>query len=112
MVPVFVLGAGIYFLPFSPRWLMPKGRSKEALQSLSKLRRLPAGDLRVKLEHLSIQAEVLFHKEISAERHPRLQGGSRSSAIQLEIVLWLDFFRRGCWRRTYVGVLLKFFQRK
>src|SRR5271168_444237 len=100
MVPAFVLGAGIYFLPFSPRWLMSKDRTEEALQSLSKLRRLPASDPRVKLEHLGIQAEVLFHKEMSAERRPRLQDESRSSALQLEIVSWLDCFRRGCWRRT------------
>src|SRR5271170_1292156 len=111
MVPAFVLGAAIYFLPFSSRWLMSKDRSEKVLQSLSKLRRLPASDRRVKLEHLDIRAEILFHKELSAERHPRLQDESRSSAIQLEIVLWLDCFRRGCWRRTHVGVLLTFFQR-
>jgi hypothetical protein len=44
MVPAFVLGAGIYSLPFSSRWLMSKDRSEEALQGLSKLRRLPASD--------------------------------------------------------------------
>jgi MFS family permease len=112
MVSAFVLGAGIYFLPFSPRWLVLKDRSGEALQSLSKLRRLPASDPRVKLEHLDIQVEVLFHKEISAERYPHLQDESRPSAIQLQIVPWLNCFRRGCWRRPYVGVLLVFFQHK
>jgi hypothetical protein len=54
MVPAFVLGAGIYFLPFSPRWLMSKDGFEEALQSLSKLRRLLASDPRVKLEHRGI----------------------------------------------------------
>jgi hypothetical protein len=84
---------------------MSEDRSDEALQSLSKLRRLPASDPWARLEHLDVQAEVLFHKEISAERHLHVQDGSRSSAIQLEIVSWLDCFRRGCWRRTHVGVL-------
>jgi len=50
----FRSGAEVYFLAFSLRWLMSKDRSEEALQSLSKLRRLPASDLRVKLEHLGI----------------------------------------------------------
>src|ERR1700722_1184953 len=72
MVPSFALGAGIYFLPFPPRWLMSKDRSEEVLQSLSKLRRLPASESRAKLEHRGIQAGVLFHKEISVERHPRV----------------------------------------
>jgi hypothetical protein len=58
---------------------MSKNSSEEALQSLSKLRQLPESNPRVKLEHLDIQAEVLFHKEISAERHPRLQDGNGSS---------------------------------
>ena len=96
MVPALFLGAGVYFLPFSPHWLMSKGRAEEALQSLIKLRRVPASDPRVKLEHLDIEAEVLFHKEISAERHPQLQDGSKISAVKLEVVSWLDCFRRGC----------------
>jgi MFS family permease len=48
MAPAFALSAGTYFLPFWPRWLMPKDRSEEALQSLWKLRQLPASDPRVK----------------------------------------------------------------
>ena len=91
---------------------MSKDSSKKALQSLSKLRQLPASNPRIKLEHLGIQAKVLFHKEITAERHPRLEDRSRSSAIQLEIMSRLNCFRRGCWRRTHVSVILIFFQRK
>lgn len=33
--------SGILFFPFSQRWLMGRGRKDEALQVLSKLRRLP-----------------------------------------------------------------------
>jgi hypothetical protein len=83
MAPAFDLSAGTYLLPFWPRGLTPKDRSKEALQSLWKLRQLPASYPQVKLELLDIQAIPL---EISTERHPTLQDESRSSIIQLEIM--------------------------
>jgi hypothetical protein len=82
MVPALVLSAGMYRLPFSPKWLMSKGRSDEALQSLTKLRILPADDHRVQLEYVDIQAEVAFHKEISIQRHPNLQVGTKKKCHQ------------------------------
>lgn len=110
MVPGIVLGAGILFLPFSPRWLVSKGRDREAGRSLSKLRQLDLNDSRVQQEWIDIRAEVAFHREVSTLRHPKLQDGSTSSRIKLEIASWIDCFKRGCWRRTHVGVLLMFFQ--
>ena len=110
MVPGLVLGVGILFLPFSPRWLVSKGRVSEAGSSLSKLRQLDITDSRVQKEWIDIRAEVAFHKEVSAERHPNLQDGSAASRMKLEIASWTDCFRRGCWRRTHVGVGLMFFQ--
>jgi MFS family permease len=104
MIPGLVLGLGILFLPFSPRWLASQGRDSDALKSLSRLRQLPVGDKRVIQEWYDIRAEAAFHKEVSIERHPKLQDGSRASRIKLEIVSWADCFRRGCWRRTHVGV--------
>jgi MFS family permease len=110
MIPGFVLGIGILFLPFSPRWLVGKGRNEEALHALAKLRGLPPTEPRVQLEWYDIRAEVTLHKELGAERHPHLQNGSMSSRIRLEIASWADCFRHGCWRRTHVGVGLSFFQ--
>ncbi|KAI9146739.1 Polyol transporter 5 [Paramyrothecium foliicola] len=40
-IPAFVLAAGIYFCPESPRWLMKHGRHAEAFQSMRKLRAHP-----------------------------------------------------------------------
>jgi hypothetical protein len=31
LIPGFILAAGVYALPFSPRWLASKGRDEEAL---------------------------------------------------------------------------------
>ena len=58
MVPGLVLGIGILFLPFSPRWLVSKSRDFEAGQSLSKLRQLDISDSRVQQEWIDIRAEV------------------------------------------------------
>ena len=110
MIPGFILGAGIMFLPFSPRWLSSKGRDDEALQNLSRLRGLPTTDSRVQLEWYEIRAEVAFQKEVSAERHPHLQQNTRTNRWRLEAVSWADCFRKGCWKRTLVGVGLMFFQ--
>ncbi|KAL8853961.1 MAG: hypothetical protein Q9221_001269 [Calogaya cf. arnoldii] len=110
MIPSTVLGIGILFLPFSPRWLASKGRDSEALQSLGKLRQLPVTDQRVQQEWFDIRAEVTFHRQTSAMRHPILQSKSKLNSIKLELVSWMDCFRTGCWRRTHVGVGLMFFQ--
>ncbi|GMG01065.1 unnamed protein product [Aspergillus oryzae] len=110
MVPGFVLIGGVAILPFSPRWLASKDRYEEALQSLSKLRRLPTTDKRVRQEFLDIQAEVRFHQEMNAEKHPNLQGGGLKDAFLLEMASWADCFKPGCWKRTHIGVGLMFFQ--
>lgn len=110
MIPSTVLGLGILFLPFSPRWLASKGRDDEALQSLGKLRQLPVTDQRVQQEWFDIRAEVAFHRQTSAIKHPDLQSKSTVNAISLEIVSWTDCFRKGCWRRTHIGMGIMFFQ--
>ena len=110
LIPGLVLGGGISFLPFSPRWLVSKGRDTEALSALGRLRSLPTTDMRVQQEWLDIRAEVAFHKEMSVLRHPNLQGGGTGDRIKLEIVSWTDCLRRGCWRRTHIGIGLMFFQ--
>lgn len=110
MIPGFILVGGVVMLPFSPRWLASKERYDETLQSLSKLRRLPTSDKRVRQEYMDIQAEVRFHKEMTAEKHPDLQGGGLRKEILSELVSWVDCFTKGCWRRTHVGVMIMFFQ--
>ncbi|KKY20137.1 putative mfs monosaccharide [Diplodia seriata] len=111
IIPGLVLGVGIVFLPFSPRWLASKGRDQEALESLAKLRQLPKSDTRVVQEWYDIRTEVAFQKEIAQERHPKLFGSRKAiDRAKLELVSWTDCFKKGCWRRTHVGVGLMFFQ--
>ncbi|KAJ5432317.1 uncharacterized protein N7458_011473 [Penicillium daleae] len=110
MIPGFILAAGVIVLPFSPRWLASKGRNEEALQSLSKLRNLPASDRRVRQEYMEILVEVRFHQEMNVEKHPKLQGGGIKNSILLEMASWADVFKKGCWRRTHIGIGIMFFQ--
>ncbi|KAJ5662691.1 hypothetical protein N7462_011617 [Penicillium macrosclerotiorum] len=110
MIPGFILAAGVYALPFSPRWLASKGRNEESLQSLSKLRNLPTTDRRVRQEYMDILAEVRFHQQMNAEKHPNLQGGGLKNEILLELASWADCFKTGCWRRTHIGTMIMFFQ--
>ena len=110
MVLGAILGLGILTFPFSPRWLVSRGRDADALNALGRLRRLPTTDSRIQQEWFDIRAEVAFHRETSAIRHPKLQDGTLTSRFKLELASWGDCFRRGCWRRTHVGMGIMFFQ--
>ncbi|CAG7953212.1 unnamed protein product [Penicillium nalgiovense] len=110
LIPGFILAAGVYALPFSPRWLASKGRDEEALDSLCRLRSLPASDRRIRQELMDIQAEVRFHQQMNREKHPNLQDGGTKSSILQELSSWADCFKKGCWRRTHIGIGLGFFQ--
>ena len=104
MVSAGAIGIGIHFFPYSPRWLALVGRDEEALGSLSKLRRLPSSDNRVQTEYRGILAEVQFQKMVLEKTHPGKFG------LTLEVLSWLDLFKRKCWRRTAVGMGVAFFQ--
>ncbi|KAK2049087.1 hexose transporter [Colletotrichum somersetense] len=111
ILPGVLLGFGAVFLPYSPRWLASKCREAEALASLCKLRGLPDTDPRVRREWMDIVAEARFQTAALANRHPTLVSkGNVASRLKLEAVSWTDCFKRGCFKRTQVGIFLMFFQ--
>lgn len=104
MVSATIVGVGILFFPYSPRWLALVGRTEDALSNLSRMRRLPPDDSRVLTEYQGIIAEAQFQKTVLERRHPGKQG------FKLEVLTWLDLFSSKTWRRTAVGCGILFFQ--
>ena len=78
-IPAVILAVGVWFLPFSPRLLVNKGRDEEALATLSKLRRLPADDPAVVVEMLEIKSESLIEKRSFEKRFPELSQRRRTT---------------------------------
>ncbi|UZP32237.1 hypothetical protein NXS19_000053 [Fusarium pseudograminearum] len=88
MVCSTILGIGIHFFPYSPRWLALVDRSDDAHTNLERLRRLPRTDPRVQQEHAGIYNEVTIQKRMQEKRHPGVTG------LKLEILCWGTSSRR------------------
>ncbi|ORX34929.1 putative high-affinity glucose transporter of the major facilitator superfamily [Kockovaella imperatae] len=69
LIPAFILAVGICFLPFSPRWLMLRGREEECLSTLAYLRNHPEDHVEVQYEFRALQAERLVEREAAKERY-------------------------------------------
>ncbi|KAK7421597.1 hypothetical protein QQX98_002064 [Neonectria punicea] len=104
MAPALLVGIGIHFFPFSPRWLAMRGRDDDCLQSLCKLRRVPATDARVQAEWKGILSEVRFQEAIIKLEHPT------DNAFKAEMLQWADLFRPKYLRRTAIALGIPFFQ--
>lgn len=109
-VPAIILAIGIWFMPFSPRWLMNNDREEEASKTLAKLRNLPEDHELVQIELLEIKAEVIFERQAFAKQFPSLANGS-TGIFKREAAQYANIFRtKDSFKRVAIGSLVMFFQ--
>jgi hypothetical protein len=110
-VPAVILGAGMIFMPFSPRWLIHHDREEEAKKVLTSLRGLPADDPLLQLEFLEIKAQSLFEKRTEKEKFPHLERTNTWSYIKLEAAGFASLFTSWpMFRRVMVATVTMTFQ--
>ena len=111
LAPAVLLGAGMMFMPFSPRWLEHHGREAEARKTLASLRGLSQDHELIELEYMEIRAQSLFEKRTVAEHFPNLADGSASSTIKLQFVAIASLFKsKPMFRRVALATVTMFFQ--
>jgi MFS family permease len=99
LIFAWTLFVGMFFLPFSPRWLAMKHRDEDCLSALSKLRRLTPEDPVLKAEFLEIKAAVMFDDEVESE----LSGNGHLGT-------WKPMFQMNMVKRVAIGVWIMIFQ--
>jgi len=111
LVPAVLLGVGMIFMPFSPRWLIHHDREVEARRVLANLRSLPQDHELVEIEYAEIRAQSLFEKRVTAERFPHLQEQTAWNIFKLQFVAIASLFQsRAMFKRVIVATVTMFFQ--
>ncbi|KAF1958569.1 general substrate transporter [Byssothecium circinans] len=111
LVPALLLGVGMLFMPFSPRWLIHHNREAEARRVLAHLRGLSEDNDLIELEYAEIKAQSLFEKKTLAEDFPHLQDLSAMSTFKLQFVAIGSLFKtKAMFKRVIVATVTMFFQ--
>ncbi|KAG2221998.1 hypothetical protein INT45_006698 [Circinella minor] len=68
IIPPILLFIGLFALPESPRWLIYRERTTEALTILKSLRNTTTGDYLVEMEYASIKQDVSFDEKFPSKQ--------------------------------------------
>jgi len=111
LVPAVLLGVGMIFMPFSPRWLVHHDREPEARRVLARLRDLPQDHELIELEYAEIKAQSLFEKKTLQENFPHLSSMSVANVAKLQFVAIGSLFKsKAMFKRVIVATVTMFFQ--
>jgi hypothetical protein len=111
LAPAVLLGAGMIFMPFSPRWLVHHNKEAEAHQVLAKLRGLPQDHELIELEFAEIRAQSLFEKKSLRENWPHLTEQTPMNIFKLQwVAIGSLFTTRGMFKRVIIATMTMFFQ--
>lgn len=80
-IPSILLAIGIWWMPFSPRWLVKVGKFEKAKETLAWLRKRPIDDQLIEAEFLEIKAEALFEQRVFEKNFPKLAAKVCSSCV-------------------------------
>ncbi|KAM3448353.1 hypothetical protein MY3296_007887 [Beauveria thailandica] len=106
-IPAAALAIGIWFMPYSPRWLVKVARDEEAKATLAWMRKLPIDDKVVQVEFMEIKAESVFEKKAFARDFPKMADASRQNAFKEQMAQYINCFRtRDNFKRILTGFLV------
>ncbi|KXL42854.1 MAG: hypothetical protein FE78DRAFT_82310 [Acidomyces sp. 'richmondensis'] len=110
-IPAICLAIGIWWMPFSPRWLIRKGREEKAIRTLAWLRKLPLDHELIQIEFLEIKAECLFEERVFAREHPKIAEKEKTSVWTREMAQYINIVRSwDKFKRVATAWLVMFFQ--
>lgn len=110
-IPAVFLCGGFFFMPFSPRLLVNKGKDQQALKTISYLRNLPEDNFLVQVEFLEIKADFEFEKAIFDRRFPSLSAAAGKSVWRREFARYSNIFRsKDAFKRVALASLIMFYQ--
>lgn len=110
-IPATCLALGIWWLPFSPRWLIKKGRDEKAIRTLAYLRKLPIEHELIQIEYKEIKAECIFEERAFARSFPGLAAREKQNIFIREIAQYWNILRTwDNFKRVATAWLVMFFQ--
>ncbi|KXJ90419.1 putative hexose transport-related protein [Microdochium bolleyi] len=111
LFPAIVLFVGMFFMPYSPRWLLKHGREAESRTVLASLRNLDEQHELIEIEFLEIKAQALFEKRTNAEKFPGLSEPTAGNIFKLELVSIASLFKtKAMFKRVVAATVTMFFQ--